>query len=283
MGRYQSRAASCMVLVAFFIGTAVPRSAELPQAPSGDSDGARVARAFEFVAIGMRQARAKLLSGVCRFSGRLVQEFPDDPQRTLGKVRFDLKRPDFTVDRGSVRSAAQSGRVVGKTARGIATRRFADDRVRTTFWHSDNDVATIVQSKDVTSRRHAEYLDVWGITLYSQLAIERQYTFEQLVEQLVEFGKRPGAAVTGQDGPTWTLSWSAPGDGVWQTRWTLSVDTQRGFTPRVYRCESHLTAEGRKLLSEKLAQGPPGGAALRGVQAILQADAAKPFLEEEHV
>ncbi len=285
------------VFMAALVLAAMAVAAEGPQAPSGAGKDASVARAFEFVVTGMRQEHAKLASGLCRFSGRLVQDFPETPERNLdgpiagllaldhGKRRFDITRPDFIVDRRSVRAGAKTGAVVGQTIPGVSTRRFADDLVRTTFWHSDNDVATIMQTRDVASRRNAEYVDIWGITLYSQLAIERQYTFEDLCEQIVEFGKREGAAVAGLDSPVWTLSWLAPAaskDEVWQTTWILRVDTQRGFTPRLYRCQSTLTPKGRKLLAGGTVRGAAEGQAAEKVKELLEAGGDRPFLEWEN-
>lgn len=269
-------------------------------APQGTSSASgpklSAEEAFAFVVAGMRQERAKLVSARGSFTGSLSQKWREKPENDLagpvhgflaldrGKVRFDWTGPERIVDPGSVRPSSKPGHVVAQTVAGVATRRFADDLLRVSSWHSDDGIAVIVPSRSVKTRRPTRYVDVWGMTLFTELEKDREYPLEKVFDLLASFGKRPTARATGIGSPTWTLHWATEGDEVWRTTWNLAVDVESGFTPRRYWCETSLTETGQRTLQKRLAQGKGDlhSARLRDAAALLQPGAPKAVLEWEN-
>ncbi len=217
--------------------------------------------AFAFVVTGMKENARKFVSGVCRFEGTFVREHPAKPEDCLNgpmrgliaidgeKVRYDIVRPDSVVDKSTIQVEKQTGKTTARSGKGVATRRFADDGTRVTFWHSDSGAVVVSQSKDLPSRRATEYVDIRGITLFDQNSIDHGYTLDQKFDYLGKYCNWYRGKVTGVDSATWVLSWSHQDETPWVTRWTLTVDVKSGFTPRSYKYEEVFTKKVDDLLS----------------------------------
>jgi hypothetical protein len=258
-----SRATLLGVLIMSAMLIVAPAFCQKPQSkPTVSKPAASDARAFAFVVAGMKEARRKLVSGVCRFEGTLDRERRETPDDCLhgsmrgliaidgDKVRYDIVRPDWVMDKSTIEfSKTQPGKVTVRTMKGVSTRRFADDGTRTTTWHSDDSIVEIAQSKDFANRRGTEYVDVRGITLFDQNSIDHAYTLEQVFDHLSMFRDKYQGKVTGVDSATWVLSWSHQDDTPWITKWTLTVDVESGFTPRTYKYEELFTKNVDDLLS----------------------------------
>lgn len=223
------------------------------QAASGQS-GPADAELFDFILEGMKTGRYKLVSGVCRFTGTYNFRHKDDPGQNLKgplegflaidgeKTRYDLSRPGWITDRGSIELIEGTNRATANTIKGRVTTMFAKGDVDTTFHHSDNSLVEVGPSKDVKDLAVTEYDDIRAITFYGPLygvkAAGEPLTLDQVCDDLVGYFSVEGR-VAKVDESTYVVTWGRSlGDPpVQRLRWTLSVDVASGFTPKSYKFE----------------------------------------------
>jgi hypothetical protein len=204
-------------------------------------------QAIQFCLSGVKEHCKKLNSGRAKITGSLKTEFKNQPEFNLAgpvsglvaydgqKVRFDITRPGWVVDRSSLADEAKAGEPV-KMMKGMLEKSFSDDGVKIAIWNSDQPMVTIGQLSDLPDRRVAEHINFRCPTLFDIYSIGQGWTLEHILQRFeTEFGNAVAECV--KDNEVWKLIWTYQ-EGGEVTRWVLTVDTSRGFVPVQYKCES---------------------------------------------
>ena len=247
-------------LLSFGICCAVPNllwwnGVAFSQAPACESGASTMdssdAAAFDFILAGMKKERYKLLSGVCRFTGALVAQIDARPEENLngpvegllavdaGKTRYDMTRAGWVVDPKSVQLTKGTNKATATTMKGTLTTMYADDGTQATFYHSDNSSIRIAPSKDFPNPQISNFADIRGITLYSDSDQALGLTLEQVFDELVAFFRFQGR-VAKCDESAYIVTWQravGKAPNIQHQKWSLTVDVDSGFTPRIYRFE----------------------------------------------
>lgn len=217
------------------------------------------ATALKFLIAGVRNEIEKRRSGIGKFRGTFRYEQSGAPEKALhgevhglvaieaGKVRFDITRPDIVVNPKSAAPVAPgSNRVLATLIPGISTKKYANDGLLTSAWHSDNGILGIGRSTSRAVPPETDYLDIRGPTLFDPVSLGRGTSLDEILSGIEGVSKKFQVRVTGVDGPQWTAEWRNSSDDHWITRVVLVVDVAHGFTPVEYRCETIAKGEGEK-------------------------------------
>jgi hypothetical protein len=214
----------------------------------------------KFLLAGMRKERTAIRSGVCRINGRLIVRDPGHPENNLDgpveifaafegtdKIRFDRSEPGWVSDKARVGAEARARAKASPRAdpsrpspvpivpmiKGLAWHKYAKNPQRVTRWTVDGGpIININAQTQEPPPAHWGWVDLRGLGLYYEIAIQRRYSLERLFEAYAEIKGVP-AVEKNPDG-VWTIVWDLSRQT--EVEWQLTIDTARGFTPIHYLC-----------------------------------------------
>ncbi|MBN73999.1 MAG: hypothetical protein CME32_32510 [Gimesia sp.] len=213
-----------------------------------------VAAEIEFCLSGIREHCQSLKSGLATYQGSLNMEVRGEPENNLSgavsgilafdgtRVRFDVTRPGWTVNSKMIEHPLGNqtvGNATAKMKQGTLTKRFSDDGSKIAIWQSFQPLIVIGKASSFPDRRVTEYIDYRCPTLFDIYSVNMGYSLDQILDKLDPDHALSVVSVEKKSESIWNLIWTytdTEHDEV--TRWILTVDVQKDFSPTKFLCES---------------------------------------------
>ncbi|QDV17304.1 hypothetical protein Pan153_19390 [Gimesia panareensis] len=245
-----------LLVLVFFSGVPTLFAQNVPS--EQDDVTARV----KFCLKGIRAHCKSLKSGLATYQGSLNVEIRGEPEKNLSgpvsgvfafegaKERFDVTRPGWTVDSGTIEHTSDDqtkGNATAQMKKGVLTKQFSDDGSKCAIWQSFQPVVSIGKSGSFTDRRVTEQIDYRCPTLFENYAVNAGYTLDQILDQLNPDHSPSVYSVETESETVWKLIWVyTDTEHNELTRWILWVDVQKDFIPTKFLCESTRLQEGKQ-------------------------------------